>query len=67
MWLISIICEHILLVDPIVRAVSFKWISMRIFISQNPVDPDIPWESIQLMKPEQSDTTGYFVSDSVQR
>ena len=61
-----VIRKHILLIHAVVRAVPVKRISIRILIRQNPIDPDVLRERIQLMQAEERNAARDFMADAIE-
>ena len=50
---IPIVEKHILLIYAVIGTVTLHWVSRRIFIVKNPLDPDVYRESVHMMQSKQ--------------
>ena len=51
----SVVREHVLLVDPVIRRIFFIWIAVRVLLFQDAFDPDIDREGIDVVQAEKRD------------
>ena len=62
----SVVREHVLLVDPVIRRIFFIWIAVRVLFIQDAPDPNIDREGVDVVQPEKRDAICNFCAHAKQ-